>query len=204
VLSFREAVESSIEDDGYEPQLLWLIPIFLRSRIQYYDETVARVRRRIEEHWKQSGQESYETREEFEQSKFVQWIWYSEHPYWWGLTDIVGWIDVRACVRSREIQASLFLPTKRISRQLKDKRYVLRRKETVSLSEDVTNEQLQESLIQAVETICEDDRTKRLYVDLDQWRRLVRHTDLKGIIREATEEDLARVVARSNELRAAG
>ena len=192
---FREVVERGLEDDGYEPQSLWLIPVFLRSRVQYYDEAAASIRKRIEEHWEQFGQNTYNSREEFEQSSFVEWIWSDSHPYWWGLNDIVGWIDIRVCVRSRGIQVALFLPTKRVSRRLKDKRYVFRRRETISLSQHATNEQLRESLIEAVETIRNDERIKTRYVDLHQWCRLVRHTDLIGIIREAAEEDLECILA---------
>jgi hypothetical protein len=190
--SFREMVKNGMKDDGYEPQLLWLIPIFLRPRIQYYDEAAADIHRRTDEYWSRSGQQVYGSREEFEQSSLVQWIWDSGHPYWWGFNDIVGWIDVRACVRSQEIQVSLFLPSKRVSRKLKDKRFVFRRREVVALPQVTTNEQLRKGVFEAVEVIRGDDRIKKRYVDLDQWRRLVRHTDLVGIIREAANEDLER------------
>jgi hypothetical protein len=193
--SFREIVEGGLEDDGYEPQSLWLIPIFLRSRIQYYNEAAASIQTRIEEYWERFGQSTYNSREEFKQTSLVEWIWSNGHPYWWGLNDIVGWIDIRACVRSREIQVALFLPTKRVSRQLKDKRYVFCRRETISLPERATNEQLQERVIEAVETIRNDEHIKTRYVELNQWCRLVRHTDLVGIIREAAEEDLMRISA---------
>jgi hypothetical protein len=190
-LSFRELVESGVEDDGYEPQSLWLIPVFRKSRIQYYEEAATSIRRRIEEHWERL-REVYDSRADFENSSLFQWLWDSGHPYWWGLNDVVGWIDIRACVRSKELQVSLFLPTKRISRNLKNKTYVFRRKETVPLSPQATNESLQKSVIQAVEAIVGDNRLKGRYVDLHQWYRLVRHTDLIAIIREAASEDSER------------
>ena len=187
-MNFREAVERGIKDDDYEPQILWLIPIYLRSRIQYYDEVISRIHREID-NLRRRYVSAYPSPEAFEKSSIVNVVWYRNSPLWWGLDNVVGWIDLRACVRNREIQAALFLTTKRASRNMEDKRFVFRRRETVAISAPVSNYDLQHATIQALRTLASDTRLRDRYIDLDQWERLVTHTDLVGIIRQAAVRD---------------
>ena len=99
-MNFREAVERGIKDDDYEPQILWLIPIYLRSRIQYYDEVISRIHREID-NLRRCYVSAYPSPEAFEKSSIVNVVWYRNSPLWWGLDNVVGWIDLRACVRNR-------------------------------------------------------------------------------------------------------
>jgi hypothetical protein len=82
--TFREMSESGQGHGGYEPQQLWRVPIYLRSRETYYQEAEEGVRRRIDDIWELSGR-AYGSREAFEQSETVEnmWGWYT--PVWWGL-----------------------------------------------------------------------------------------------------------------------
>lgn len=193
---YRELVDSPLEADAYEPLCIWLIPVLLRSRKCYYADAVARTKKLIEWIWDRNKL-AFASRAAFEKSDFFQQTWEREAPSWWGLNDIIGWIDVRVCVRKREIQVSLFVPTKRISRQLRDKVYFCRRQECISLPERSTNEELRNSLMSVVETMAADPTIRRRYVDLVNWRRRLRHTDLIGIIREAADADMQMLVKKA-------
>src|SRR2546422_2954951 len=107
----RKLAEGAFADDGYEPQTLWLLPICLRSRTSYYDDVVNRAKSDLAEAWRQQGH-LYKSREEFDASSFVDHIWRLHSPFWWGLNDVVGYVDVKACVRAMHIQAALFLTKK--------------------------------------------------------------------------------------------
>lgn len=189
-LSIREAIESDVEDDGYEPQPLWMIPVYLRSRLEYYDDALARIRNHTEGLMRDYGH-LYSTPEGFKRLEDIAWNRHS--PYWWGLADIVAWMDVRACTRSAEIQVSLFRTTKKPSRRLRDKRYVFDGRTSVPIVVGATNEFLRERTIQAVERLAASAKLRKRYIDLERWRRLVRHTDLVGIINAAAEADLISV-----------
>jgi hypothetical protein len=117
-------------------------------------------------------------------------VWESDAPLWWGLNDIIGWIDVRLSVRSREFQISLFLPTKRISRKLRNKAYFSHVRESIKLPDRSTNEELRDMLIGGVEKVAADRRLRRKYFDIARWQRLLRHLDLIGIIRETAKADI--------------
>ena len=183
-VSFRELIESGVPDPGYEAAGLWLLPILLRPRIQYYKEMAARIRLQIDRLWDTSGY-MFGSREKFEQSDTVDTIWRIGSPPWWGLNDIVGYIDIRLLEHSRQIWVALFLPTKRISRQLVQKVFAINRLETIYLDDGpIENELLRQKLIETVEAVRHDPRVERLYVDVDRWRLCVFHTDLVGILRE--------------------
>ncbi len=185
---FQQLVRGEIEAAGYEPVSLWLIPILLRSRKQYYDDAVAATRKHIEYCW-QTCKSIYPSIVDFEQSDSGQHIWERESPLWWGLNDIIGWIDVRVCVRNREFQISLFLPTKRISKKLRTKVYFCHLRQIIAIPDRSTNEELRTALIQCVEKVAADKRLRGRYIDLACWRRIVCHLDLIGIIRETAEAD---------------
>lgn len=178
-------------DDGYEPQPLWLIPIQLRSRIQYYQEVADRALADIERSWDASGR-YYRSREEFDASDFVRHIWQRSSPFWWGLNDIIGFVDVRLYTRSVQIQAALFLTTKRPSRTLRDRVFVHKRHSAYDLVGGETNHELQDRTIALVRELAADPRLKRRHLDLPPWERSVRRTDLIGIFRDAVAADKTR------------
>jgi hypothetical protein len=180
VPTFREMCESGAGHGGYQPQQLWLIPILLRSREQYYREAEEAIRNRIDEVWELSGR-AYGSRAAFEQSATVANIWAWNAPIWWGLNDVIGWIDVQLDILEWEFQVALFLPLKRISRRLKDKSFAFEIMERVPLPSGQTNERAQESLIAAVERLATHDKVARYEVDLERWKRVVRNTNLIGV-----------------------
>ena len=184
--SFREMSEAGGGHGGYQPQQLWLIPIHLRSREQYYDEAEGRIRARIEEVWELSGG-AWESREAFEGSETVANRWGWRTPVWWGLNDVIGWIDIQLNPLEWEFQASLFLPLKRISRALKDKQFVCEASERVPLPSGQSNERAQELLIEAVQRVAATKKVARYQVALEQWKRVVRNTDLIGVFQAFVE-----------------
>jgi len=186
-MSFRDLallIESGA-DDSYEPLLLWMIPVYLRTRQEYYLDAVKNARRRIDALWEQT-KNSYESRDEFERTRIVEYIWNRSGPPWWGLNDIVGWIDVRlfSKIEDTRIELSLFLPTKRISRRLVDKRFVFRRREVVPVTPNMTNQSIHEEVIVALNTITSDKRIRKYFVEIENWRLKIYHTDVQGLIRD--------------------
>ena len=85
-----------------------------------------------------------------ENSGFVRNTWRFHSPYWWGLADVIGFIDTRASIATQSPTATLFLTTKRPSKRLVDKRYVSRHQEAVPFDNASTNETLRASLSAAV------------------------------------------------------
>jgi hypothetical protein len=197
VKSFREIVESKKPGDDYEPLMLWLIPFYLRTRQQYYDEAASKIKKYIDDLWNKVSDTFY-TRDEFEKSTVLESIWDSYTPYWWGLNDVIGWIDVRLCVRHRQIQLSLFLPSKRVSRKLKDKMFAFQDSEIIDLPDIATNNDLQNKVIEALHIIIQDPRIKRFFIDLEPWYRIIRHTDLVGIIQEFAHDDWEKISYENN------
>lgn len=194
---FRAMVESGVQDDGFEPVTLWRIPIYLRSRQQFYAEWVRKIREKIDRAYDEQewpwGLDDGEPmpRQAWEQyaKRYIDWIWYRHSPPWWGANDVVGWIEVLACVRDLEISANLCLPKKRISRQLERKVYWFTEQRVVRLQPDCSNESLQEQTIAAVNELAQHPRLKKLCLDLDAWRLLAAHTDLYSILCDASIAD---------------
>jgi len=186
---FQKIARGEIEPDGYEPLCLWLIPILLRTRRQYYNDAVERTKKLIAYYWK-SSKHIYHSFEEFEQSDFVQQTWERKSPLWWGLNDIIGWIDVRVCVREGEFQISLFLPTKRISKILKDKQYYCYQRKTIALPDKATNRKLRTLLINGIEDISTLNKLNKMHIDLERCRRLANNLDIVTVIKETVEEDI--------------
>ena len=180
---FREIAENKKPDYSYEPLCLWLIPLYLRTRQRYYDEAASKIKKYIDNLWdKVSG--GFTTRDEFEKSTIVESIWGRYAPYWWGLNDIVGWIDVRLSVPHRQIQLALFLPSKRVSRNLKEKMFVFQYMEVIDVPNFATNDELQSKVMGTLHIMIQDPRIKRFFIDLEPWHRIICHTDLVGIIPE--------------------
>lgn len=186
---FQRLARGEIEPAGYEPLSLGLIPILLRSRKQYYQDAVATTRKLIDWYW-ETSKTIYPSRAHFEGSDFIQGVWEREAPLWWGLNDIIGWIDVRLCVRAREFQISVFLPTKRISRVFQNKAYFCHFQESIKLPGRSTNAELRKVLIKGVEKVAADRRLRRRYLNLGGWRSLVQYLDLIGLIRVTAEADI--------------
>ncbi len=197
VKSFRELVESKTPNDDYEPLSLWLIPLYLRSRKQYYDEAADSIKKHIDELW-EKVRDIFPSRDEFEKTDSVDSIWARYTPYWWGLNDVVGWIDIRLCVRKRQIQLSSFLSAKRVSRKLKDKKYGFQSIEVIDLSEIATNEELQNIVLDKLNSMSHDKSIRKLFVDLKPLYRVICHTDLVGIIQEFAREDCETVSENEN------
>ena len=148
------------------------------------------MRRGIEAAWEAYGH-LYESRDGFERFPYVEQSWRLASPSWWGLNDIVGFIDIRANLLEQALQATLFLTTKRVSRTLVDKTYVAGGQEVVRFGEVASNDELRRDLIQAVERLATDTRLRRRQLDLQAWRQVVNHTDLVGILREEARRLLA-------------
>jgi hypothetical protein len=186
--SFREIIELSKNNDEYEPLTLWLIPIYLRCIKKYYEDAVDLIRKKILNLWTKVN-DIYPSFDEFEKTDSANSIWEWDTPYWWGLNDVVGWIDVRLCVRKRQIQFSLFLPTKRISRKLQDKKYGFCCMDIIDLPEKATNEELRIWVIRKLNLLMQNEKIQKLFIDLKPIKRIIYHTDLVGIIKEFALED---------------
>ena len=178
----KRIADGDIPADGYEPTQLWLIPILLRSRKRYYMDAVHAVERQLS-NARGLYSRLYDSDDAFEQSSFVQGTWARASPLWWGLNDIIGFIDIRVDALERELQASLFLTTKRPSRALVDKTYAPTRRETVQIEQREVNENLRGRLSEIVHSLARDNAIKRRYINLEGWSRALDNTALIGVIR---------------------
>ena len=197
IKSFRELVENNYDD--YEPLALWLIPLYLRSREQYYEEAANSIRKHIEDLWVKL-KVVFPNRDDFDKLNVIDSIWQRYTPYWWGLNDVIGWIDIRLCVRSRQIQISVFLPAKRISRRLKDKKFGFQYLETIDLPDIATNEELQNSVLAKLNSIIQDKRINKFFVDIEPVSRMIRHTNLVSVIKEFDHDDLVNFSKTANSI----
>ena len=177
----RQLADGDLGRDDYEALQLWLIPILLRSRETYYADAVQAVEHEIEEAWTRY-QHLYPSRTDFDNSDFINSFWQRASPYWWGLNDVVGFIDIRANVRTLAIDATLFLTAKRPSRKLVDKTFVARGQRSLPLGPGQSNADLVKELDDIVTDLRSDPRLRKRYVDLDSWRRVVANTNLLRIV----------------------
>ena len=197
---FRAAAEAGFEDDGYEPQLLWRIPIYLRSRKQYYAESIKRISALLEEAYEQQVREwsspegATLTREAWERSakRYIDGLWSRQSPPWWGLHDAVGWIEIYGDTRAGEIWATLLLPRERISRQLTRKTFWHHDHKIVQLWSGITNDEIRHGIFIVVNELIQAPKLQKLFLDLEPWRRLVNHTDIAGVLTGAAAADLER------------
>jgi len=178
--------------------VLWRIPIYLRTREQYYAEAERKIQSEIDRAYEEQkslygfDDGTPAPRDLWEQraKRYIEWLkerWFP--PPWW-VNDVVGWIEVSAGDTGALICAKLFLPPKRFSRQLKDKVYFAVDFKWVYGQRDLDHEEIRKRTIAAVEALARHYRLKKLYVDLDAWRRLVARTDLAGILHDAGIADL--------------
>jgi hypothetical protein len=138
---------------------------------------------------------------EHQSKRYIDHIWWRHSPPWWGVNDIVGWIDVLGDVRGLEITATLFLPKKRISRQLVKKEFWFAGMKRFPLEPAMSNERLREKTIGIVEELTQHQRVGKLFVYLHEWRLLVAHTDIDGILTAAATQDRGwRIVRQARSL----
>jgi hypothetical protein len=182
----KRLADGDLQKTGRHPLQLWLLPVHLRSHDKYYQDAIDSTRHEIEESWTQHGR-LYASREEFDASDFVRNTWARASPYWWGIDDIVGYIDVRASLAERQLQATLFLTTKRPSRTLVNKKYVAKQKEVVAFGTHAANNELRAQLASAVRRIAENSALANREFDYLSWARVLDHTDLVGILRAEAE-----------------
>ncbi len=178
----RQLADGDLGPDEDEPLQLWLLPILLRSRQRYYAEAIAAVEQQIAEAWTAHGH-MYPSREKFDNSPFVEGAWRHAQPAWWGLNDIVGFIDVRLSATSASVDSALFLTGERASRSLVRKTFVLRGQERVFVVGGDTNADIQSRIDTAVTKLAASNSVNRRFVDLRNWRSVLYCTDLLCIFR---------------------
>jgi len=164
------------------PPQLWLIPIMLREWNNYLKDAEAAVLKDIERQWEMA--QRYQSRQEFESGPRINSSWKLGAPLWWGLNDVIGFIDLRLIPWNMSIEATLFLTRKRASRQLVVKQYVARGQERFILKPGMDNQRIQEGTIQIVETLAKDPRLVKRCLPLADWRRMVRNTNFITLILE--------------------
>ena len=182
----KRLADGDLGTDNYEPLQLWLLPVFLRSRERYYSDAIAGVQHDVEDAWRRNSS-FYSSRGDFDKSQFVTGIWNRASPYWWGLNDIVGFIDIRANVAESTLESSLFLTTKRASRRLTNKIYLFKAKESVTCFPGQNNTELLRLLDDAVTRLTKDSRLRQRHVNLDSWRRVLIGTNIVQIIDQEIE-----------------
>lgn len=182
----KKLADGDLGSDEFESLQLWLLPVLLRSRQRYYADAVQAVHSQVEDAWHAHGT-FYPSREAFDESQFIQDAWRRASPYWWGLNDIVGFIDIRADVVSLSLDATLFLTTKRASRSLVDKVFAQRAQQRVAIVSGQSNHHLRAELNAAVTRLAEDERLRRRYLDLVGWRSVLNRTDLLQIVLDEIE-----------------
>lgn len=182
----KKLADGDLGSDEFESLQLWLLPVLLRSRQRYYSDAIQAVQSQVENAWRGQGA-FYPSREAFDESQFIQDAWRRASPYWWGLNDIVGFIDIRANVVSLSLDATLFLTTKRATRSLVDKVFVQRAQQSVAIVPAQSDHDLRAALNTAVTHLAEDERLRRRYLDLDSWRRVLNRTNVLQIVLDEIE-----------------
>ena len=184
--------------DGRAGLVLWRIPIYLRSREAYHKEAERKIQREIDRAYQEQrhlfvcADGTPAPRDLWEQiaRKHTESVKARNNPPPWQVNDIVGWIEVSAGDTGALVCARLFLPQKRISRQLKGKVYFAVDSRCVYAQPDLDLEELRKRTIAAVAALARHDRLKKLHLDLGTWRQLVVRTDLGDILRDVGIADL--------------
>jgi hypothetical protein len=183
MMSFREMCDAGLRSDEYEPQQVCLIPIYLRTRYQFYREAEEAIRDRIEEVWSAAGS-AWKSREDFDRSESTNNIWLRESPPWWGANDIVGYLDLRMSLPQQEFQVGLFMPMKRVSRSLRDKKFVFTHMERRPFPSRQPNSTAQELFVEMVTEVCRRPEVKKRYVERESWAHIIRRIDLLGLLQD--------------------
>ena len=178
----RQIADGEVSNKGRVPPLLWLIPILLRSRSKYYDDLVADTRRRIDSLWVAVGFMS-KSREEFENSSEVDDAWKSAPALWWGVNDIIGFIEIHLLAES--IDVSLFFVKERPTRMLTRKNFEHRDAVSVPTADGPTNETPRSRVIEAVRCLAGNDTIRRHHIDIESWELAVAYTDPVGLTKAA-------------------
>jgi hypothetical protein len=178
----RNAMDRGFPPNGYEPLQLALIPILLRTRHQYYEEAAKRIDRQIEETWRQTSKQ-HETLEQFRNSDFAKGIWRHDSPSWWGLNDIIGYIDIRINLMERAIELNLFLTSKRVSRSLVKKEFVLKASKKVMLGAFLKGGSLEDAVRQKLLMLAKDSRVAKYHVSCEHFLAVLPYIDLAGLTR---------------------
>jgi hypothetical protein len=142
---------------------------------------------KVERLWK-SSREGFQSRKAFESSHVVDHIWAMAAPLWWGLNDVIGFVDIRLMLDVPCLDAALFLTAQRPSRRLTAKQYVCRRHEEFRLEGGQGNHELQAGVLAAVERLAADPALSERHLPLDDWRIMVAGTNLVGVIRDFAEQ----------------
>jgi hypothetical protein len=166
---------------------LWTFPIYLRTEEQYFQEGEARAARLIEAYWRTSGHR-YRSRKEFDESDFLHNVRNQNQVLYWRLNDVVGWIEVLAFLKSKNVQVALYLADRRISRQLKVKSYRYEEMKHVLYSEDSNNEELRGKVLDIARGLVSRTGSIRdCYVDFEHLQRTLNWTDIIGLLNEAAD-----------------
>jgi hypothetical protein len=169
--------------DGYLPQILMTIPIHLRSREQYYKDAVEEVRGRLDWAW-----EIYKhlpdnpTREDFEKSEHGEGWWQRGTPPWWGLNDIIGFIEIRIDLMESQFLVALFLPkNKRLRASTRMRAVWPAGLEKVPFGRNVSASEVRDRIKTELIAFSDDTRLRRRYLDLEPYFLLLDNTDLIGL-----------------------
>jgi hypothetical protein len=171
------AVARLYQTTDYEPQLILFIPT-------YYADALRSAQEHIDSIWRVT-RDGGTSREEFERFHIVQSIWKRSSPLWWGVNDIVGWIDVRIWNAENEVRAALFLPTKRITRQMVRKQFVHKKRVAAPIDRALGNNAWHVRIEALVRQILAEPQVSRLHVPWEQWRAILMRIDVVGLIDDA-------------------
>jgi hypothetical protein len=164
--SFRDLALSGQPSTDYAPQPIVSIPIYLRNKSQYYKDAVDAVRKQLDILWEAYSQRPGADRDEFERSERAKWFWDHGTPPWWGVNDVIGYIQVLIDPLDHELYVSLFLPTKRISRVTKNKVFWNVRTERRDIDRPMGNAGLRLLILDLIADVANDTRVRRYHLDL--------------------------------------
>jgi hypothetical protein len=165
------------DEDGSRP--LWLIPILLRDRAAYYDDWADATQRDFDRVWKSASASM--TRDAFEAGLTAEQLW-GPGPLWWGVNDVVGYVEIRLHPAERALRVTAFRTTARPSRSLVKKFFEPQAERSVTWGAVTTNEELRAALREAVEEVSADATRAGRQIARQEWEALIRHTDVLGVV----------------------
>lgn len=165
------------------PKVIFLAPIQLRSRKQYYKDICEDVARELDYAWESGHNRLFAPEQEHRTSSYARSVWQAHSPFWWGLNDIVGYIECRYDQDKQEIRATLFLTAKRRSCILRDKRVVAKFHDVVSVSPAATNTTIRQVLLSMLEKIRRRPELKKLHVQTRDYENLIRCIDFPRLFK---------------------
>ena len=166
---------------------LWLLPIYLRTKQEYYKDSDKDILRLLDSYWETSNH-IYTSRAEFNSSDVAREIRMEKHPPPWRFNDIIGWISIDASPGSKKILVELVLTKARFSRQLKQKSYVVQDFKYVFYSKNSTNEEVRQRVFKTADELLKASRrVRKCHVNLASWERLLAKTDIIGLLHDASQ-----------------